>query len=54
MRLKTSLAIATAALLSATAFGAEKNSDAAKPGAKQGAAPAVNESTINLKVTGMT
>ncbi len=56
MRLTNSLAIGAAALLSATALADDKKADApASPGSKQSpAAPAANEATINLKVTGMT
>lgn len=44
-------------MLSSSAFGEERKADAsaAKPGSKQpAAAPAASETTINLKVTGMT
>ena len=57
MRLTTSLAIGAAIVLSASAFAEDKKADAraAKPGSNQTpAAPAANQTTINLKVTGMT
>ena len=57
MRLTIPLAIGATLMLSAPAFAQDKKVDAsaAKPDSKQTpAAPAASESTINLKVTGMT
>lgn len=57
MRLISSLAIGAAVALSAFAFAEDKKADApaAQSGSKQTpAASAANETTINLKVTGMT
>jgi hypothetical protein len=51
------LAIGAALMLSAPAFALDKKADASapKPDSKQTpAAPAASETTINLKVTGMT
>ena len=57
MRLTIPLAIGAALMLSAPAFAQDKKADpsAAKQDSKQTpAAPAASETTINLKVTGMT
>ena len=57
MRLTIPLAIGAALMLSVPAFAQGKKADAsaAKPDSKQTpAAPAVTETIINLKVTGMT
>jgi len=57
VRLLTSLALGAAIMLSASAFAQDKKVDvsAVKPGSKQPpVAAAASETTINLKVTGMT